>query len=160
MKFLKFSILLLGVLIFSCKKDTKKVVKPIKIEFKKEGELQLLRNDSLLAQFNIEIADDEFQRQTGLMNRHSMNYDQAMLFIFDDEQYRSFYMKNTYIPLDIIYIDKDGEIVSFQYDAKPLDESSLPSNVPAKYVLEINAGLAEQYDLQIDDKIVYSTIDN
>lgn len=142
--------------ITACKKEPKKVVSPIKIEFKKEAELQLMRTDSLIASFDIEIADNDFERQTGLMNRHIMEDSQGMLFIFDTEDFRYFYMKNTYIPLDLIYIDKDGKIVSFQLNAQPLDESSLPSNVPAKYVLEINAGLAEQLGLQVDDTMNYN----
>ena len=144
---------------FSCKKDPKKVVAPIKIEFKKEAELQLFRSDSLIASFDIEIADDEFERQTGLMNRHTMDNKHGMLFIFDKEDYRYFYMKNTYIPLDLIYLDKEGKIVSFQLNAQPLDESSLPSNIPAQYVLEINAGLAESFGLQVNDRMAYEVIE-
>lgn len=158
----KSSIVLVGcfslaiILLVSCKEGSDKVVKPVKIEFKKDGELRLFRKDSLLAEFDIEIADDEYERQTGLMYRRSMTDKQGMLFIFPLEDYRSFYMKNTYIPLDIIYIDKDLEIVSFQYDAQPLDEKGLPSNIPAQYVLEIKAGLAKKFDFQIDDRITYS----
>lgn len=153
-----FSLSIVSSLMFnSCKEDSKKVVSPIKFEFKKEGVLTIFKSDSdsIKAKFDIEIADDNYERETGLMQRRHMANDQAMLFIFPDEDFRSFYMRNTYIPLDIIYIDKVGEIVSFIYDAKPLDETSLPSNTPAQYVLEINAGLSEQFDLQIDDKIIY-----
>jgi uncharacterized membrane protein (UPF0127 family) len=64
-------------------------------------------------------------------------------------------MKNTKIPLDIIYINADKKIVSIQKNAKPLDETSLPSEAPAKYVLEINAGLSDQWNLQSGDKIDY-----
>jgi uncharacterized membrane protein (UPF0127 family) len=76
-----------------------------------------------------------------------------MLFIFPNEAPRSFYMKNTRIPLDIIYISADSTIVSFQKNAKPFDETSLPSNAAAKFVLEINAGLADTWQLQIGDKV-------
>ena len=79
-----------------------------------------------------------------------------MLFIFPDEDFRSFYMKNTKIPLDIIYIDADKTIVSIQKNAKPFDETSLPSDAPAKYVLEINGGLFDEWQLQIGDKITYA----
>ena len=79
-----------------------------------------------------------------------------MLFIFPDVNPRSFYMKNTEFPLDIIYIDEGQKIVSFQKDAQPYNESSLPSNAPAKYVLEINAGLSEQLGLQVGDSISFS----
>ena len=159
MRFLKYFLLTMIFVAFSCKKDPKKVVAPIKIEFEKEAELQLFRSDSLIASFDIEIADDEFERQTGLMNRHTMDNKHGMLFIFDKEDYRYFYMKNTYIPLDLIYLDKEGKIVSFQLNAKPLDESSLPSNIPAQYVLEINAGLAESYGLQVNDRMTYEMIE-
>ena len=62
-------------------------------------------------------------------------------------------MKNTKIPLDIIYIGDKLQIVSFQKNAKPFDETSLPSEAPAKYVLEINAGLSDEWQLEIGDKI-------
>jgi hypothetical protein len=78
-----------------------------------------------------------------------------MLFVFDDATERYFYMKNTKIPLDIIYISDTKKIVSFQKNAQPFDESSLPSNVPAKYVLEINAGLSDAWSLTVGDSISF-----
>lgn len=153
--FLILSSLLL--ILTSCKED-KKVIKPIEIKFKKEGELSLFKStsDSLIAKFDIEIADDEYETQTGLMHRKSMTNNNAMLFIFPDMQMRAFYMKNTYIPLDIIYLDKDSLIVSIQENAKPLDETSLPSGVPAQYVLEINGGLSQQWSIAVGDKMVFT----
>lgn len=141
----------------SCKKE-QKVVKPIKIEFKKEGELSLYKSisDSLITKFDIEIADNDYETQTGLMHRQSMKNDRAMLFIFPDMRMRSYYMKNTYIPLDIIYLDKEGIIVSIQENAKPLDETSLPSLFPAQYVLEINGGLSDKLFLKVGDKIEFT----
>ena len=68
-------------------------------------------------------------------------------------------MKNTKIPLDIIYIDEDKTIVSFQKNAKPFDETSLPSNAPAKYVLEVNAGLSDQWQLEVGDSIEFDVIE-
>ena len=143
----------------SCKEETKKVVQPLKITFKKEGELRIhnVETDTIQASFNIEIADDEYQRQTGLMHRESMKDDQAMLFIFDDVDFRSFYMKNTYISLDIIYFDADGKLISVQSRTEPMSEASLPSKAPAKYVLEVNAGLTEKLNLLIGDRIEYNT---
>ena len=63
--------------------------------------------------------------------------------------------KNTKIPLDLIYINENKHIVSFQKNAKPYDESSLPSELPAKYVLEINAGLVDSWHLNVGDSIYY-----
>lgn len=113
-------------------------------------------NDSLIQKLNIEIADDEYQTETGLMYRKSMDDNQGMLFIFPDSQYRYFYMRNTEIPLDIIYIDEDQAIVSIQKNAKPHDETSLPSEGPTKYVLEINAGLSTKWNLEKGDRIQFS----
>ncbi|NNF81854.1 MAG: DUF192 domain-containing protein [Flavobacteriaceae bacterium] len=145
------------LLLSSCKQESQKVMQPIKIKFRKDGDLKVYeaRTDSVKAQFSIEIADDEYERQRGLMDRKSMENDQGMLFIFPDNTLRSFYMKSTYIPLDIIYIGSDKTIVSFQKNARPLDESSLPSNVPAQYVFEINGGLSDQLDIKVGDSVDY-----
>ncbi len=140
----------------SCKED-KKVIKQTEITFKKEGELTIFKiSDSTKIKLDIEIADTDFDIQTGLMYRESMEKHQAMLFVFNDESERYFYMKNTKIPLDIIYLDANKTIVSFQKNTKPMDESSLPSNAPAKYVLEVNAGLVDIWSLAIGDSINYS----
>lgn len=143
----------------SCKKENK-TVKQIDIIFKKEGELSLYKssNDSIKKRLDIEIADNEYETQTGLMYRNSMKPNQGMLFIFDDVQERYFYMKNTHIPLDIIYINQDKKIVSFQKNAKPLDETPLPSNAPVKYVLEVKAGKADAWSLSVGDSISFSEI--
>ena len=128
------------------------------ISFTKEGELTLLKaeNDSIIAKLDIEIADDEYSTQTGLMYRHSMAKNQGMLFVFKDSRQRSFYMKNTEIPLDIIYINSEMEIVSFQKNAKSFDETSLPSEAASQYVLEINAGLSDEWKLEKGDKIKFT----
>ena len=151
-------ILALGIFILNftaCKQD-KKIIEQTKISFKKEGELTIIKvADSTQIKLDIEIADTEFDTQTGLMYRESMEKNQAMLFVFEDVTERYFYMKNTKIPLDIIYIDANKTIVSFQKNAKPFDENSLPSNAPAKYVLEINAGLVDAWGVSVGDKIKF-----
>lgn len=158
LKLLVFFLLLISIA-YSCKKDKQRSkVTKIEITFKKEGELSVLKasNDSLIKQINIEIADDDYQTQTGMMYRKSMQDNQGMLFVFPDSQYRYFYMRNTEIALDIIYIDENKTIVSIQKNAKPFDETSLPSEGPAKYVLEINAGLTTEWNLEKGDKIQFS----
>ncbi|WP_163517521.1 DUF192 domain-containing protein [Gelidibacter japonicus] len=155
-------LLTLGVscLQFQSCKEEQRVIKPVVIEFKKEAELVLKNaNDSIIKKLDIEIADDEYKTQTGLMYRDQMGELQGMLFVFPDEDFRSFYMKNTNIPLDIIYIDADKKIVSFQKNAQPNNETSLPSNAPAKYVLEINAGLADEWQLEVGDKMEYIKVE-
>ncbi|WP_346882686.1 DUF192 domain-containing protein [uncultured Algibacter sp.] len=141
--------------IYSCKED-KKAIKQTEVQFKKEAELIIFKTiDSTQIALDIEIADTDFDIQTGLMYRNSMENKQGMLFVFDDVSERFFYMKNTKIPLDIIYIDENKKIVSFQKNAKPFDESSLPSKAPAKYVLEVNANMVDTWALSIGDKIDY-----
>ena len=143
----------------SCKED-KKSVKPVEITFKKEGELTLKKasNDSIIKSIAIEIADDDYQTQTGMMYRDAMENDQGMLFIFPKAEQHSFYMKNTRISLDIIYISADKKIVSIQKNAKPFDETSLPSNAPAQYVLEINGGLADAWELAVGDVMEFTRL--
>lgn len=144
----------------SCK-DDKKTVKPLVIEFKKEGTLVLkTATDSIIKTLDIEIADDDYQTQTGLMYRDHLGQDQGMLFVFPEADYHSFYMKNTKISLDIIYLDSNKKIVSFQKNAQPYDDTSLPSSVPAQFVLEVNGGMADKWKLKVGDKIEYQTIDS
>ena len=141
----------------SCKTETKQAIKTETVSFTKEGELAIIetKTDSIKANFDIEIAETEYETQTGLMYRRSMEENQGMLFIQPTEALQYFYMKNTEFPLDIIYIDGNFKIVSFQKNARPYDESSLPSNVPAKYVFEINAGLSDKMGFQVGDSIVF-----
>ncbi|WP_323788169.1 DUF192 domain-containing protein [Psychroserpens sp.] len=158
-----FAVSTFGILCFSslsCKETQQNTkVKAATISFKKEGELQIKKaiTDSVITTLDIEIADDDYSTQTGLMYRKRMENNQGMLFIFPDSDYRSFYMKNTEISLDIIYISEDKHIVSIQKNAKPMDETSLPSEAPAKFVLEVNAGLSETWNLEKGDTIEFTS---
>lgn len=152
-KILVFSLVVIFFL--SCKEENKTSVK-IEQKFEKEGTLQIHKDSLETISLDIEVADDEYERQTGLMHRASLEENQGMLFIFEEELPRSFYMKNTYIPLDILFINAENKIVSFKENAEPIDETSLPSNAPAKYVLEINGGLIERWGLEVGDKISFT----
>lgn len=140
---------------YSCKDKAKTKVLTQEVTFTKEGNLSLKKaaNDSIVARIDIEIADDAYQTETGLMYRKSMAVNQGMLFIFEEERPRSFYMKNTEIALDIIYINSAKKIVNVQKNAKPLDPTSLPSDGPILYVLEVNAGLSDQWNLEKGDTV-------
>lgn len=155
----KYALLGLGLffLVLSACKEEKKSVKQTEVMFTKEADLNIFKiaTDSTVINLDIEIADTDYDIQTGLMYRSTMEPNQGMLFVFDDEEERFFYMKNTQIPLDIIYIDANKKIVSFQKNAKPFNETSLPSHVPAKYVLEVNAGMADAWSLKEGDSISY-----
>ncbi|MBV7269958.1 DUF192 domain-containing protein [Winogradskyella luteola] len=160
---LKYTFLYIGLAILTnCKEDkTTKTENKVVVSFKKEGVLHLKKadSDSIIKTLDIEIADNEYETQTGLMYRAKLESNHGMLFIFPNVQMRSFYMKNTKIPLDIIYIDENKSIVSFQKNAKPFDETSLPSEAPAQYVLEINAGLSDEWQLEVGDKVTFEVLD-
>lgn len=90
-----------------------------------------------------EVANDEGTRQLGLMYRHALADDRGMIFVFSDEQVRDFWMKNTFIPLDIVYLDNTGKVVAIR-QMKARDETSVSSDAPAQYAIEVNAGAARQ----------------
>lgn len=106
--------------------------------------------------FQVEIADNEQSRQQWLMYRENLDEDKWMLFVFEDDNIYSFWMKNTLIPLDMIWINElDGEniVVDIQ-TAQPCNTSDCEIYTPkweSRYVLEINAWLAEKYDIKVWD---------
>ncbi|HZP66036.1 MAG TPA: DUF192 domain-containing protein [Rudaea sp.] len=106
--------------------------------------------------FEIEVAQDDASRERGLMFRDSMPADHGMLFVFDDTAPREFWMKNTRIPLDILYFDASYRLVSMQQRVPPcrslgFDCPTYPSNAPARYVLELNAGTADKLGVKEGD---------
>lgn len=154
------AVALIGLLFqsYSCKDGSNKKTLTKTVTFTKEGALRLkkAKTDSILVNLEIEFAESDYETQTGLMYRKSMLTNRGMLFIFDDETQRSFYMKNTEFALDIIYLNADFQVVSIQKNAKPYDKSSLPSAAPAKYVLEVNAGLSDQWGLVAGDVMEFT----
>lgn len=125
--------------------------------FRKDGEVRFfaLPQKELQQKISIELADEESERQQGLMYRRTMESLQGMLFIFEDEDYRGFWMKNTPLSLDIIYVDGQLHIVSISQHTVPFSEETLPSGAPAKYVVEVNAGFCEQYAIEPGDSIAF-----
>ncbi|MEK6891857.1 MAG: DUF192 domain-containing protein [Nanoarchaeota archaeon] len=116
----------------------------------------LIDNGKNLIKINVEIADDNKGRMYGLMFRGNLDENSGMLFVFDDEDNQTFWMKNTLIPLDIIFISKDMKIVDIK-SATPCKEdpcSLYMSSKPAKYVLEVNGNFTIKNNIKIDDKII------
>ncbi len=152
--------ILLCLALFSCKEDTKRVIKTAAVKFTKEGTLTIYKaqNDSVLIHLDIEIADTDYETETGLMYRKSMEDNQGMLFIFPDIREHFFHMKNTEFGLDIVFIDENQKIASFQENAEPYAEKLLPSQVPVQYALEINAGLSEKWFLEVGDKVEFTKL--
>ncbi len=103
--------------------------------------------------FKVEVMRTEPDRERGLMFRKTMARDHGMLFEYEAEQPVAFWMHNTYLPLDIVFIGKDGRVVHVARDAKPMDDSLIPSGSPALGVLELDAGTAKAIDLKDGDRV-------
>jgi uncharacterized membrane protein (UPF0127 family) len=116
-------------------------------KFRDDGLLWVTDNDrqDTLVEVRIEIVEKDKDIQYGMMHRKSMDPMTGMFFIMKQERPQSFYMKNTYIPLDIIYINSNKEIVSIVENAEPLNEKSLPSGAPALYILEVTGGFCAKH---------------
>lgn len=153
--------LLLGSLIVlgagGCKEEAKTSLNTEAVAFKREGLLQLYRgqSDTLLREVVIEIAQTEYETQTGLMYRKKMEEGAGMLFIFPEASMHSFYMKNTHIALDILFIRSDLTVANIARSARPLDETSIPSAGPVQYVLELNAGMCDRWGIAPGDRIEF-----
>ena len=107
------------------------------------------------AEFSVEVVDTPETRATGLMYREELPESDGMLFVFEEEAQRAFYMKNTLIPLSIAYIDSDLVIREI-YDMEPLDETPIPSRYPAAYALEVNQGAFGRAGVRVGQRITFS----
>ncbi|MDT0675746.1 DUF192 domain-containing protein [Autumnicola musiva] len=147
-------IILAGSILASCKNSSDEN-EPIEdpVEFTSEGELYLIKAEGdTIQKLDIEIADNDYERETGLMYRTEMAENRGMLFVYNNATLHNFYMKNTYIPLDLIFYGSDSTVVSLQENAEPLNEKNLPSGKPAQFILEINAGLVEKWNIETGDR--------
>ena len=120
---------------------------------------RFFNDDELVATFYLELATTEEEQQRGLMYRPTMLDDWGMLFIYDDEQHLSFWMKNTLISLDMIFVDGSGVVVGVVEEAEP--ETLRPRSVGrrAQYVLEINGGLAGEHGIDAGTKMSLTHVD-
>ena len=129
--------------------------RPTEIQFKKEGELSFNKkeNNQPIKTIDIEIAEGEADTALGLMYRYSMSENMGMLFIMDTEELCTFWMKETYISLDIIFLNNNLEIVNIHKYAQPLSEQSVPSVKKAKYVVEVVGGFCDKFGIKKGDRI-------
>ena len=103
--------------------------------------------------FQVEIADNDATREHGLMDRRYMAADHGMLFEFDRDEPVAFWMRNTYIPLDMIFIAPSGVVTHIAANAEPLSERVIPSGGPSVAVLELDGGIAASIGLKVGDKV-------
>ena len=122
-------------------------------EFLKK-ELFISNSNNELTKFTVEVADNDNLRSLGLMGRIDIPEGTGMLFIWQDEAYRNFWMKNTPSSLDIIFFDKNGYFINVQENTIPYSLDNIQSLKPSKYVLELLAGSSKKFNLYNHSKII------
>jgi len=124
-----------------------------------EPKVTITTRDGKAIAFSVEIADTPSKREMGLMYRKEMAADRGMIFIFPQEYPQSFWMKNTPLPLDMIFISAGKKIVGIVEQAVPfsLDPRGVPT--PSQFVLEINGGLAQKHGIRVGDAVAFDGID-
>lgn len=145
-------LLMLGIVLACDNPQPEKKNTPVQTyepKFNKEGVLSFLNadKDSVGPVLEIEVARTAEEQQYGMMYRKSIPENTGMLFFRPREEQQSFWMRNTYVPLDIIYIRADSSIVNIVDNAIPLTDQSLPSLGPALYVLEVTGGFCAQHGI-------------
>ena len=110
--------------------------------------------------FSVELATNDAERARGLMFRKSLPEGHGMLFDFQTDQPVQFWMRNTYVPLDMIFIRGDGRVLSIAQNATPLSDTLIPSAGPVRGVLEVIAGTARKYHIAPGDRVTGSFFGN
>jgi uncharacterized membrane protein (UPF0127 family) len=154
--------LLRPILFDSNNKAPKPSDKSINMEpqFYKEGEMAFTNTaKDTIKVVDIEIADNDQERTQGMMYRSSMSFDRAMLFIMEYEREQSFWMRNTKMSLDIMYVNGEMEIVTIYKHTQPFSESPIPSFERAKYVVETSAGFCDKFGIQEGNFIAFTRVD-
>lgn len=124
-----------------------------------EPKVTITTRDGKPVSFIVEIADTPSKREMGLMYRKEMAADRGMIFIFSQESPQSFWMKNTPLPLDMIFINADKEIVGIVERAVPFSLDPRGVSTPSQFVLEINGGLAQKHGIRAGDRVGFEGID-
>ncbi|MFN4310959.1 MAG: DUF192 domain-containing protein [Ferrovibrio sp.] len=125
-----------------------------------QSELVIVTSGKGPQRFTVELADTDQSRARGMMFRTSMAPDAGMLFDFKQEQMASFWMRNTLIPLDMIFIRADGTILNIHQRAIPGDETGINSAGPVRAVLEINGGTASRLGIRPGDRVQHAIFGN
>lgn len=122
--------------------------------FQKEGILAFVQpNGDTLKTIDIEIADTYRERQRGLMQRRSLGYNRGMLFIFDSVDEQGMWMKNTPLPLDIVFVAPDSQVINIAHRTTPFSETTIEPDAPNKFVVEVRAGFANRFNLTDSTRI-------
>jgi uncharacterized membrane protein (UPF0127 family) len=128
--------------------------------FVREGRLAFLdpAGDTLKT-IAIEIADTDAERQRGLMGRRSLGYDRGMLFIFDSVDESGMWMKNTPLPLDIVFVAPDSQVINIARRTTPFSQETISPAAPKKFVVEVRAGFANRFGLTDSTRVRWTRLD-
>jgi uncharacterized protein len=146
--------------IYGCKTEDHEIIHTSSLipynepQFTKDGELTFLsRNNEKIITIDIEIADTPEEKRSGLMYRHVMADTEGMVFVSGMYKYHFFWMKNTYIPLDMIFADEKMQIVKIEKNTIPLSEKLIAVPGDTQYTVEVNAGFCDRHSITIGDSI-------
>lgn len=127
----------------------------VSIPFRKDGTLTISRDDEVYLTLDIEIADTDSSRNRGLMQRDGLPEDSGMWFIFDQESEQGFWMANTRLALDLIFVRSDGTVQSIAKYIQPMRTETISSNGLSQYVLEVEAGYSDSKGILEGDLIAF-----
>jgi uncharacterized membrane protein (UPF0127 family) len=128
------------------------------LPFRKDGMLDFVREGEAYLTIDIEIAATDSARTRGLMQRTALPERSGMLFLFDVQQPQSFWMANTPLALDLLFIDADSQIVDIAKYTRPLSPESITSKAPARFVLEMPAGFTDSHGITETDRVLWRRI--
>lgn len=133
---------------------------PADTSFQKEGRLAFLQpNGDTLRAIDIEIADTDEERERGLMHRRSLGYDRGMLFIFDEVDDGGMWMRNTPLPLDIVFVAPDSQVINIARRTTPFSDETIEPAAPRKFVVEVRAGFANRFGLNDSTRLRWTRMD-
>lgn len=149
------ALLLLALQLTACKEEKKAPeAAPAKPSFRHDGYAEILdAAGKLKATIKIEVVSSEKELMQGLKFREQMNPDEGMLFVFTELDYHSFWMQDTYLSLDMLFIDETDNIFQIVKSTSPFSEEQIMPEKPNRYVLELIAGSAEKYNIKETDKL-------
>jgi uncharacterized membrane protein (UPF0127 family) len=148
---------IIAIVLLGCHKEAPKDEPVGNIEFREDGSLRIESPQGLAkGNFSIEIAETENALHQGLKYRENMNDDQGMLFVFDGKVPYGFWMQDTYMPLDMLFIDESGVIFQIEENTTPFSEERIESMAVNKYTLELKAGMVDKHGIEPGDRIVWN----
>jgi len=123
------------------------------------GPVAVIRGPGAAVEVSLEVAATPAERERGLMYRTSLAEGRGMLFVFDEDRNHSFWMKNTLIPLDLLFIARDGTVVGIHANAKPLSTANIAVGKPSRYVLEVPGGWAARHGIAAGARVEFRGVD-